>query len=170
MRRALPVILAWACTVSTVQGLTLQAVAVHANGLSFEGQLYTALSKGRTFACLRIIGTRLHIKGNREALAIHQLISQSTAARSALRQQPCICPLLITRVMRRDHAAKPLRALRAGAPRRRRCIPTRGNLRTACPQPPHHTAALLPRAGAVHMRLMSRIDKLKKQVFSFSCS
>lgn len=45
VRKALSIILARACTVSKVQGLTLQAVAVHVDGLSFEAQLYTALSR-----------------------------------------------------------------------------------------------------------------------------
>ena len=92
VRNALPIILAWACTVSKVQGLTLQAVAVHVDGLSFEGQLYTALSRVGEWARLRVIGTRLNIRVNREALAFHQSVSQCSAARSALRQQPALPP------------------------------------------------------------------------------
>ena len=48
----------------------------------------------------------------------------------------------------RHHGAKPLRALRAGA-RRRRCTPARGHIQPACPQPARYTAASLPHADAV---------------------
>ena len=73
----------------------------------------------------------------------------------------------------RDHPRRPLRALRAGAPRRR--TPTRGRLRPACLQSARYTAAWLPRAPAPcariespasHLRALGRSGKSTQQVCS----
>ena len=50
----------------------------------------TLLCPGSGNGCA--VGTRLNIKVNRDALAFHQFVSQSSAARSALRQQHALPP------------------------------------------------------------------------------
>eukprot|EP00168_Porphyra_purpurea_P014223 TRINITY_DN4053_c0_g1_i2.p2 TRINITY_DN4053_c0_g1~~TRINITY_DN4053_c0_g1_i2.p2 ORF type:complete len:321 (-),score=44.13 TRINITY_DN4053_c0_g1_i2:139-1101(-) len=71
----IPLILGWAVTVHRVQGLTLDAVEIDFKLDTWTtcGLVYTALSRVRSFSCLRVRGLRRsHIRVSRCAVAFYE--------------------------------------------------------------------------------------------------